>query len=118
MNNIQIDVIDNFFEKELQNKIFEKIKFSKLSYTGGSLKNPIWHADNLEQDKFFSDHVKDLILNKLNLVNSKCIRIYANGQTAGMSGDTHIDDGHLTFLYFVNQKWNVIWGGHLAFLNV
>ena len=53
MNNIQIDVIDNFFEKELQNKIFEKIKFSKWSYTGGSLKNPIWHADNLEQESFF-----------------------------------------------------------------
>ena len=118
MNNIQIDVIDNFFEKELQNKIFEKIKFSKWSYTGGSLKNPIWHADNLEQDKFFSDHVKDLILNKLNLVNSKCIRIYANGQTGGMNGDPHIDDGHLTFLYFTNPTWNVDWGGHLAFLNI
>ena len=118
MNNIQIDIIDNFFEKELQNKIFEKIKFSKWSYTGGSLKNPIWHADNLEQDKFFSDHVKDLILNKLNLVNSKCIRIYANGQTGGMNGDPHIDDGHLTFLYFTNPTWNVDWGGHLAFLNI
>ena len=110
--------MDNFFEKELQNKIFEKIKFSKWSYTGGSLKNPIWHADNLEQDKFFSDHVKELILNKLNLVNSKCIRIYANGQTGGMNGDPHIDDGHLTFLYFTNPTWNVDWGGHLAFLNI
>ena len=118
MNNIQINVIDNFFEKELQNEIFEKVKFSKWSYSGGSLKNPIWHADNLEKDTFFSNHVKDLILKKVKLVNSKCIRIYANGQTGGMNGDPHIDDGHLTFLYFTNPTWNFDWGGHLAFLNI
>ena len=28
MNNIQIDVIDNFFDVELQDEIFEKIKSS------------------------------------------------------------------------------------------
>ena len=73
MNNIQIDVIDNFFDVELQDEIFEKIKSSKWSFNGGSLKNPIWHADNLEQDKFFSHYVQDLILKKFNLINSKCI---------------------------------------------
>ena len=118
MSDIQIDVIDNFFDEELQDEIFEKIKSSKWSYSGGSLKNPIWHADNLEQEKFFSHYVQDLILNKFNLINSKCIRIYANGQTGGMNGDPHIDDGHLTFLYFANPTWNVDWGGHLAFLNI
>jgi hypothetical protein len=116
--NIQIDVVDNFFDVELQDEIFEKIKSSKWSFNGGSLKNPIWHADNLEQDKFFSHYVQDFILNKFNLINSKCIRIYANGQTGGMNGDPHIDDGHLTFLYFANPTWNVDWGGHLAFLNI
>ena len=53
MNNIQIDVIDNFFDVELRDEIFEKIKSSKWSFNGGSLKNPIWHADNLESCNIF-----------------------------------------------------------------
>ena len=118
MSDLRVNIIDNFFEKEIHDQIYEKIVNSNWTYNGGSKDNPFWHVDNLEEDKFFSDYLQKIILEKINLSSSKCIRIYANGQTAGMSGDTHIDDGHLTFLYFVNQKWNVIWGGHLAFLNV
>ena len=56
--NVQIDVIDNFFNEVLHDKIYQKIRDSKWSFNGGSLKNPIWHADNLEQDKFFSNYIQ------------------------------------------------------------
>ena len=65
--NVQIDVIDNFFNEELHDKIYHKIRDSKWSFNGGSLRNPIWHADNLEEDKFFSNYIQELIKNKLPL---------------------------------------------------
>ena len=116
--NVQIEVVNNFFEKKLHDKILKTLRESKWSYNGGTIRNPFWHADNLENDEFFSKYLHDIIVKKFNIVNCKCIRIYANGQTGGMSGEPHTDDGHLTFLYFANQIWNVDWDGHLAFLNI
>ena len=115
--NVQIDVVNDLFEKKLHDKIFNTLRQSKWTYNGGSKNNPFWHADFLEDNEFFSKYLHDIIVKKFNIVNSKCIRIYANGQTAGMNGEPHIDDGHVTFLYFANQIWNVNWDGHLAFLN-
>ena len=66
--NAQIDVIDNFFNEELHDEIYYKIRDSKWSFNGGSLKNPIWHADNLEQDKFFSNYIQELIKDRFNLI--------------------------------------------------
>ena len=116
--NVQIEVVDNFFDKELHDKIFNTLRESKWSYSGGTMRNPFWHADDLEKNEFFNQYLHDIIVQKLNLTNAKCMRIYANGQTGNMNGEPHTDDGHLTFLYFANQIWNVDWDGHLAFLNV
>ena len=93
--NTQIDVIDNFFNEELHDEIYYKIRDSKWSFNGGSLKNPFWHADNLEQDKFFSNYIQELVKDRFNLINVKCMRIYANGQTGGMNGDPHLSLIHI-----------------------
>ena len=85
--------------------------------TGGNVNNPFWHIDGLEQEEFYSVYLKNLILKKINLPDVDCIRIYANGQTAGQEGSPHIDDGHYTFLYFPNLDWNIRWQGHLMFIN-
>ena len=116
--NVQIEVVDNFFDKELHDKIFNTLRESKWSYSGGTMRNPFWHADDLEKNEFFNQYLHDIIVQKLNLTNAKCMRIYANGQTGNMNGEPHTADGPLTFLYFANQIWNVDWDGHLAFLNV
>ena len=108
MNNIQIDVIDNFFDVELRDEIFEKIKSSKWSFNGGSLKNPIWHADNLEQDKFFSHYVQDLIFlnsSQGNISYPRQRRSYfttdqeANGYlTQSVAGQAQLDAGQTVWI--------------------
>ena len=41
--NVQIDVIDNFFNEELHDKIYHKIRDSKWSFNGGSLRLSLIH---------------------------------------------------------------------------
>ena len=111
-----IQVFDNFFSEELHNKIWNILRGPGWCLNGGIPDHPFWHIDGLEDDKFFSEHLLEIIKDNLN-INSKCLRIYANGQTAGQCGNPHTDDGTTTFLYFVNPEWKINWQGHLMFVN-
>ena len=62
----------------------------------------------------------------LNLIKEKTgcqfnlIRVYANGQTHGLSGNWHQDEEVLsnkfkTFLYYVNPTWDPVWGANTVF---
>ena len=116
MSKFVIDVYDNFFSKSDRNKIIEELSKPKWNFSGGTPTNRLWHMDNLELDNYFSNNLKNIILEKLNLDDVECLRIYANGQTSGQSGYPHTDDGHFTFLYFPND-WQIDWEGHLHFIN-
>ena len=116
MSKFVIDVYDNFFNESDRNKIIEELSKPKWNFSGGTPINRLWHMDNLEVDNYFSDYLKDIITSKLDLGDVECLRIYANGQTAGQSGYPHTDDGHFTFLYFPND-WQIDWEGHLHFIN-
>ena len=116
MSKFVIDVYDNFFNESDRNKIIEELSKPKWNFSGGTPTNRLWHMDNLEVDNYFSDYLKDIIVSKLDLGDVECLRIYANGQTAGQSGYPHTDDGHFTFLYFPND-WQIDWEGHLYFIN-
>ena len=116
MSKFVIDVYDNFFNESDRNKIIEELSKPKWNFSGGTPTNRLWHMDNLEVDNYFSDYLKDIITSKLDLDDVECLRIYANGQTAGQSGYPHTDDGHFTFLYFPND-WQIDWEGHLHFIN-
>ena len=116
MSKFVIDVYDNFFSKSDRNKIIEELSKPKWNFSGGTPTNRLWHMDNLELDNYFSINLKNIILEKLNLDDVECLRIYANGQTSGQSGYPHTDDGHFTFLYFPNE-WQIDWEGHLYFIN-
>ena len=116
MSKFVIDVYDNFFNESDRNRIIKELSKPKWSFSGGTLTNRFWHIDDLELENYFSDYLKNIILDKLNLNDVECLRIYANGQTAGQSGYPHTDDGHYTFLYFPND-WQIDWEGHLHFIN-
>ena len=116
---MNINVIDNFFSEEIHKEVFNKlIKSSQWSFTGGNNINPFWHIDDLEKEEYFNTYLLNLIRQKTGIDDSYVpSRIYANGQTAGQCGYPHIDDGHLTFLYFPNLEWSIDWQGHLMFIN-
>ena len=113
---VLIQVIDNFFTEEVHSKIFWKMNRPKWSFTGGNPFSPFWHINGLENEDYFNSNIFQLIQTKLNL-NLKISRVYANGQTACQSGNPHRDDFDcdLTFLYYPNPVWKVMWGGNLIF---
>lgn len=116
----KIDAYKNFFDLQTNETIIKLLQRPKWSFTGGgtngNFKSFFWHMDNLETEDFFQN-LFNAIKNKLKLNKKyKLLRCYANGQTAGQSGNEHQDDGDLTILYFPDY-WEYQWGGHLLFSN-
>ncbi len=78
---------------------------------------------SLMQDVFFTEYM----LNKIKIITKKNFaieRVYANGQTYGLSGSYHHDVNDInannnniykTFLYYVNPNWKSEWGGSTLF---
>ena len=94
---MKIDVYDNFFSEEIHQEIWELMQRPKWSFNGGTQDHSFWHMNNLEEEEYFSTFLFNKICEKLGK-KLKCIRVYANGQTAGQCGMPHDDDGHLHFL--------------------
>ena len=121
MNDLNdIRVIDNFFTKEIHQKISQLMDRPKWWLRGGDRENRFWHMDDLQLEDYFSHYLFEIIQNKFE-INTKIKRIYANGQTAGQNGTPHIDfsdDSSITFIYYPNLKWKFAWGGHLTFLDI
>ena len=116
-----ISVYDDFFPLNTQKEIFQKLLTSGWSYTGGGgigddKLSRFWHVDRLENDDYFSSYLYDIICKKLNMNFSGFSRIYANGQTACQYGVPHIDDGDVTFIYYPNLEWKLIWQSGLFFI--
>ena len=117
---IDIQVIDNFFTPEIHHKINSLMNRPKWRLCGGNKQNRFWHMDNLQDEEYFSNYLFQIIQSKLN-IDTRIVRIYANGQTAGQNGFTHTDsfgDDRITFLYYPNMEWKFNWGGHLTFLDI
>jgi len=78
---------------------------------------------NLINDVFFTDYM----FNKIKTTTKKdfkILRVYANGQTYGLSGSYHQDitapiptneSAYKTLLYYVNPIWESKWGGSTLF---
>jgi len=93
-------------------------QFSGYSNTPNSAK--FWYMD-LNNNDFFS---KDLLqqIETLTQQQFELDKVYANGQTHGLSGEMHQDvaggDGTWrTFLYYACPHWKPEWGGNTVFHN-
>ena len=116
MNNIQ--VYDDFFDKDTHSEIFNRLMKPNWCISGGNPTKPeiFWHNDDLEKQEYFSDYLYNLICKKVKMNFKSVERIYANGQTACQCGTPHYDDGDLTFLYYPSPLWEISWQGHLMFM--
>jgi len=111
-------IYDNVLSKEeweyVYNKIYNGGNWSFTGFSDDSSK--LFWFMNLNEDKFFTD----IFFNKIqNLSNANFIldRVYANGQTFGLSGELHRDvesdkkNRYFTFLYYPCKEWHVSWNG-------
>lgn len=80
-----------------------------------------WFTD-LSHDSFFTDVLLQRICDDTKQ-SWQLIKVYANGQTYGLSGGMHQDvmgsepGRYYTFLYYANPMWEPEWGGNTVFSN-
>ena len=113
---------NNFLPKQIFIESYEKLlKSSNWQFSGCSdVENKeayvFWYHELINDDfysKFFLKRVEQFCSQKF-----KVNRIYANGQTFGLSGLLHTDDDRentYTFLYYLNPHWDISWGGSTVF---
>jgi hypothetical protein len=119
---LNIKSYPNFLNKEEHNYVISKTlmgdtwKFDGYSNETGFT---FWYME-LINDEFFTNYM----LNKIEVATNtkyKLNRMYANGQTYGISGSYHQDvesndkESYKTFLYYVNPFWDYQWGGSTIF---
>ena len=120
---INIQSYSNFLNKQEHDYVVAKtLKGNTWALSGRSINDGnefyFWYME-LMQDVFFTEHM----LNKIKIIIGKNFaieRVYANGQTYGLSGSYHqdtLDNGNIykTFLYYVNPSWKSEWGGSTLF---
>jgi Rps23 Pro-64 3,4-dihydroxylase Tpa1-like proline 4-hydroxylase len=110
-----------FTEQEHQTVIARTVAASTWQFAGYSNtpdSTKFWFLD-LGNDAFFTqlglERIQELSGTKFELD-----RVYANGQTHGLSGDLHQDviggdDSYKTFIYYVGPLWQPEWGGATIF---
>ena len=113
----------NFLSKEEHEYVEKTVYGNSWGFLGCSIDSnegfTIFYMD-LSKDIFFTEKM----LAKIEKISNKkfdLMRVYANGQTYGLSGSLHKDhesddDRYKTFLYYVNPWWNYVWGGETIFV--
>lgn len=114
------ELYTDVFEPDVFHQCYEKLNSSSgWKYAGFSNDvSPIrfWFHD-LNNDPTYTVYGLARI-NKLTGRQFKIDRVYANGQTHGLSGDLHQDHtepNKYTFLMYMNPEWKVTWGGTTVF---
>ena len=116
---------NNFFSFGDYKVILEEVGKPKWQFGHGSYHSldpqkkkgyPFW-VMGLEDESFFTDHLLNIIKEKTNQ-DYDLYDVYANGHTFGTKGSFHTDwndERGRTFLFYVNEVWDVDWGGKTIF---
>jgi Rps23 Pro-64 3,4-dihydroxylase Tpa1-like proline 4-hydroxylase len=122
---MNIQIYNGVFTKEQHEYIVAQTvlgstwQFSGYSNTPNSAK--FWYMDLNNNEVFAKDFLQRI--EELTKQQFELDKVYANGQTHGLSGEMHQDvaGGNgtwRTFLYYVGPEWKPGWGGATAFHDV
>jgi Rps23 Pro-64 3,4-dihydroxylase Tpa1-like proline 4-hydroxylase len=111
---------DNVLNNEQYQYVLEKTlngnQWQLLGYSQNPSDIKFWYMDLID-DRFFNNEFVSII-EQLTGKKFELNRVYANGQTYGQPGNIHQDvytdyapELYHTFLYYVNPKWEIQWGG-------
>lgn len=113
----------NWLSQELWAQVVESTYLSaRWSYSGHSntpQTGRFWFCD-LSQETLFADTLLERICSDT-AQQWTLLKVYANGQTFGLSGGLHQDmvgaepGQYYTFLYYANPVWEPEWGGNTVF---
>ena len=114
------------YEDFLPHEMFHEVQHRLLRPQWGVQKSrndykahKIFWVMNLLDDEFFCNDVFQLIKNKIG-DHYKIVNVHANAQSFGLDGVPHVDfddHGALSFLIYVNDSWDIQWGGETYFLD-
>lgn len=108
---------DHWAQAMMKTQKGRRWQFGGTSSEGQTMK--FWYMDLMDEPLF-----TETILGKIRRetqVDWILDRVYANGQTHGLSGSIHqdVENGepgkHYTLLYYPNSEWNPEWGGYTVF---
>ena len=115
----------NWLTQDLWAQVVQRTYSAKTwSYSGHSQtlqEARFWYCD-LGQDPLFTETLFQQICRDTNQ-DWNLLKVYANGQTFGLSGAMHQDvmggetGQYYTFLYYANPVWYPEWGGTTVFSN-
>lgn len=118
--------IDTIYDYLPEEQWIEAVKKTLLApnwqfngYSNNQTGTKFWYQD-LSQDTFFTQTLFNKIC-KDTAQSWSLNRVYANGQTHGLSGELHQDVNNAqpgtfyTLLYYVNPEWMPQWGGTTVF---
>jgi len=131
-NNLEQEIfikkIDNFIEKEENDKLCAFFSNLKYSFEGRNNTNlskkfiKYLKEDNLEEDKL--KKIADNLLKKFGLFHLVDLkRAYSNLQTYGYHGEFHRDEGAkelnevFTVMFYLTNEWNADYAGETVFIN-
>lgn len=120
---MNITILNDFLElPDWQTAVSKTVQGKNWEFAGFSnnvqKEIKFWYM-NLDQDEFFTKKFFASISKQFNR-HYELDRVYANGQTYGLSGSLHqdvidADSSYKTFLYYPGPFWDVTYGGYTVF---
>jgi Rps23 Pro-64 3,4-dihydroxylase Tpa1-like proline 4-hydroxylase len=116
---------DDFLNEEEYNLLKKEFENYKWELIGSSLVGDDSNSYHWDKDLKSSEFINSLFMNKVQGFLKKkieTIRIYANGNTHGQCGKTHVDvsedlEGeYYSLVYYFHENWRPEYGGHLILM--
>jgi hypothetical protein len=109
----------NVLNEDQQKTCLDILEQPTWGFAGRSIETDLtfWYKE-LKHIIFFNEEFFNIVKKLIKDEDVVIERLYANGQTFGLSGSLHQDDSgdnSFTFVYYANPYWEPQWGGDTVF---